>query len=79
MHQSEIKHNQLIDTILNLKDQVSTTTFHHNILRKTADLNVQGRIELILAENCKLGLLHSVPTLQKNYPHSYWYNNTDTV
>jgi predicted enzyme related to lactoylglutathione lyase len=52
-----MKHIQLIETILYVKDQPSSTAFYQNIFRKTADLNVPGMTEFILAENCKLGLM----------------------
>ena len=52
-----MKHIQLIETILYVKNQTLSTEFYQNLFRKTADLNVPGMTEFILAENCKLGLM----------------------
>lgn len=52
-----MKHIQLIETILYVKNQALSTAFYEKIFRKTADLNVPGMTEFILAENCKLGLM----------------------
>jgi uncharacterized glyoxalase superfamily protein PhnB len=52
-----MKHIQLIETILYVKNQALSTAFYEKIFRKTADLNVPGMTEFIIAENCKLGLM----------------------
>jgi len=52
-----MKHIQLIETILYVKDQQISADFYTKLFRQNPDLNVPGMTEFILAENCKLGLM----------------------
>ena len=53
----EMKHIQLIETILYVNDQQASTDFYSKLFRKNPDLNVSGMTEFIFTENCKLGLM----------------------
>lgn len=52
-----MRHIQLIETILYVKDQQLSTGFYTQLFRQPPDLNVPGMTEFKLAENCKLGLM----------------------
>lgn len=52
-----MKHIQLIETILYVRDQQLSTDFYTQLFRQSPDLNVPGMTEFILAPNCKLGLM----------------------
>ena len=52
-----MKHIQLIEIILYVKDQEASSMFYERILRKKPDLNVPGMTEFIVSENCKIGLM----------------------
>lgn len=53
----KMKHIQLIETILYVKDQQASTDFYTKLFRQNPDLNVPGMTEFKLAGNCKLGLM----------------------
>lgn len=48
---------KLIETILYVNDQETSSKFYQNIFRKAPDLNVPGMTEFNLFVNCKLGLM----------------------
>lgn len=52
-----MKHIQLVETILYVKDQQASADFYSKIFRKDPDLNVPGMTEFKLSANCKLGLM----------------------
>lgn len=52
-----MKHIQLIEIILYVKDQEASSIFYERILRRKPDLNVPGMTEFIVSENCKIGLM----------------------
>ncbi len=52
-----MKHIQLIEIILYVKDQEASSMFYERILRRKPDLNVPGMTEFIVSENCKIGLM----------------------
>lgn len=52
-----MRHIQLIETILYVKDQQLSTGFYTKLFRQQPDLNVPGMTEFKLSENCKLGLM----------------------
>lgn len=52
-----MKHIQLIETILYVKDQQASTDFYTKLFRQNPDLNVAGITEFKLSGNCKLGLM----------------------
>lgn len=53
----KMKHILLIETILYVNDQQSSTDFYTKLFRQNPNLNVPGMTEFRLAENCKLGLM----------------------
>lgn len=52
-----LKHIKLVEIILFVNDQDSSTLFYQNIFRKKADLHVAGMTEFNLSDNCKVGLM----------------------
>ena len=52
-----MKHIQLIETILYVQDQKTSTDFYTKLFRQIPDLNVPGMTEFQLSESCKLGLM----------------------
>ncbi len=52
-----MKHIQLVETILYVKDQQVSAEFYTKLFRQNPDVNVPGMTEFKLAENCKLGLM----------------------
>lgn len=47
----------MIEFILYVKDQETSSDFYSRLLRKTPVLNVPGMTEFHLTENCRLGLM----------------------
>ena len=52
-----IKHINLVETILYVRNQEESSKFYQKIFRKSPDLDVSGMTEFILSDNCKFGLM----------------------
>jgi predicted enzyme related to lactoylglutathione lyase len=67
-----IKHLQIIETILYVKDQKKSCAFYQNLFRTPADLDVPGMTEFMISERSKIGLMPNkgiANLLGENTPH----------
>lgn len=48
---------KLLEIILYVENQETSSIFYQNIMRKKPDLDVPGMTEFILSNTCKIGLM----------------------
>jgi lactoylglutathione lyase len=52
-----VNHIHLLETILYVNNQETSTQFYESLFRKKADLYVPGMTEFVISSNCKIGLM----------------------